>query len=127
MADGIPTPETGAAATGATLHAQYMGRTMKCYPVHETEMDSLASMNTQATAFFSAASAFAAYAVGIWTNASFADKLTATAEVASMMVGPILIVVAFFFAGLGIYTVARRRSLWKKIKSEAVTLHATAA
>lgn len=117
----------GTTAAGATFQAEYMGRTMKCYPVHENEMESLATLNTEATTFFSVASAAIALGAGILTNAAFAETLTPTAMVSCMIIAPVLGALALVFLGLGFYTTRRRATLWKRITSEAVTLRATAA
>lgn len=109
------------------MHPEYMGRTMKCYPVHETEMDGLAEANGDATAHFAFASACLAFAIGIWTNAAFSEKLTPAGELATTLAAPFLLVMAVFFGVLGLRASSRRDKLWMKIKREAVTLQASAS
>ena len=104
-----------------------MGRSVKCYPVHETEMEGLTEANGDATAHFSFASAFLAFGVGIWTNAIFATELTASGQLATMLAAPVLIAMAVFFGLLGLRASARRDRIWNKIKSEAINLHSTAS
>jgi hypothetical protein len=126
MASSQPTiggPDT----SGATVQPQYMGRTMKCYPVQETEIEMLAVLNTQATLFFAAATGAAGYAFSIWTNAQFVEKLTPTAKVASDGLMPVLIAVAVIFGAIGVYSAFRRGGLWDKIKKESFIVQATMA
>ena len=126
MANNEPSFES-TAPTGASVQSEYMVRKMKCYPVQETEMDSLATLNTQATGFFSTASAILALAAGVWTNAIFNTTLTPMAELATKFVAPFLLVLAAFYFWMAIDTARKRSSLWRKIKSESVTLQATVA
>lgn len=125
MAGGKPTFGGIGAAGGATVQSEYMGRTMKCYPVHETEMESLATLNTEATVFFSAASACLALSAGILTNAMFAEHATEMSKFATFIAAPFLGALAVLFGGLGLYTAHRRKALWGRIKQEAVTLTAS--
>lgn len=119
-------PKFGGAPAGATMQAQYMARTMKCYPVHESELETLSTLNAASTVFTSIGSACLAFAVGIATNAAFAETMTPVAQVATGLGAPVLAVIALVFYGLGIGASLRRRSLWDKIKREAVSLHASA-
>lgn len=113
-------PSVPSAAVGATFQSEYMGRTMKCYPVHETEMESLATLNTQSTAFFSVGSALIALAAGILTNAAFADHLTAAAMVACLVAAPALVCVAAVYFWLGREATRKRSTLWMRITGEAI-------
>jgi len=126
MSEGLPTvPPTS--ANGATVQSEYMGRTMRCYPVHETEMDGLIEANGDATSHFAMSSACVAFGVGIVTNAAFTEKLTPAGELATKLAAPVLLVLALYFVVLGLRARARRERLWTKIKREAVTLQATAS
>lgn len=126
MAGGLPSVPSSGSPVGATVQAEYMGRTVRCYPVHETEMEGLTEANGDATAHFAFASAFLAFAVGIWTNAMFATELTASGELATTLAAPVLIVLSVFFGILGLRASARRNRIWNKIKSEAINLHSSA-
>lgn len=123
MVEGAPTFETS--GTGATVQPQYMGRTMKCYPVQEAEMEMLSTLNSQATGFFSIGSALAAYAASIWTNAAFASALTESGKTAAQQVAPVTVFLAIAFALLGWDAVRRRGSLWSRIRSEAQAIPTT--
>lgn len=125
MGDSLPSVPSQTAG-GATVQSEYMGRTMKCYPVHETEMESLSTMNTEATVFFSSMSACIALAAGIVTNAIFAERSTEMSKFATLIGAPFLGGLAILFGCLGVYTAYRRSALWGRIKQEAVTLKATA-
>lgn len=109
------------------MQAEYMGRTSKCYPIHESEIESLATFDALGTVFSAIGSAALAFAGGIWTNAAFAEKLTPLAELTSKFGAPLLCTLSLIFYLLAYFAVTRRRSLWKRIKGEAVTLHAHAA
>jgi hypothetical protein len=111
--------------TGATVQSQYMVRTMKCYPVHESEMEMLSTLTTEATIFFSLASLSIGYALSIWINGSFVVTLTDKAKNA-LAVAPIALTAGLILLGIAIYQVVRREGLWGRIKKEAVVVESTA-
>lgn len=123
-AAAAPDPVLAAAAAagggvGATITHTYAERAVRVYGVSESEIDALAMYNTLATVFVAVMSSLIAYAIGIWTNAAFAEKLTPAGEVLSKVVGPWLCVLAGVFALLAIWAIWRRHSTWKEIKKES--------
>jgi hypothetical protein len=114
-------PTFGDAGAGAVVQPQYMGRVMKCYPVHESEMEMLSTLNTETTVFFSVASGAIGYALSIWINASFAAALTDKARVA-LGVAPVVFLVGVIALAVAAYQAWRRAGLWGKIKREAVAI-----
>lgn len=121
LAENAPSPPTIPATplAGATMRSEYMGRTMKCYPVHEHEMDILSTLNTQTTVFFSAASAFAGIAVSIWISAAFAEAVTVTVKMATLAIGPAALFIALIFGGLALMARKKRSDLWGRIQTES--------
>jgi hypothetical protein len=109
------------------MQPQYMGRTMKCYPLHESEMGTLSILNTQATVFFSAATGAFGYAVSIWTNAAFAGAPTETARIATHTIAPLVAIAGVVFSIIALICAVQRRGVWERIKKESVTLHAAPA
>jgi hypothetical protein len=88
-------------------------------------MASLATLNTEATIFFSLASGAISYALSIWINGSFATTLTDKAKVA-LGVAPIALVVGGICFLIALYQAWRRMGTWGRIKSESVVLESTA-
>jgi hypothetical protein len=88
---------TTGGSRGATITTVYVTRQVKAFAVYEAEIESLSSLNAQATAFLSLGAAFLSYAVGIWTNASFATQLTPAGELANSAVAPGFVLVAGVF------------------------------
>jgi hypothetical protein len=114
-----PTPSTQVFTIGATVHNLYVEREVRVFAVHEFEYNSLSNMSTFATGAFALATASFAYAMGIWTNAAFADKLTPTGELATRMGAPILAIFAFVCLCAGGIAVWRRYKLWGTIKKQS--------
>lgn len=91
-------------------------REVRAYPIFETELNSIAFLNTVSIVFFSVGSAFISFAIGIWTNAAFAERLTPEGVVLSKIGGPALCIAAALCYGLAIWALVTRRSEWQKIK-----------
>ena len=98
----------------------YTERQVKAYPIFESELESLSFLNTMTLVFFSVGSATISFAVGIWTNATFAEKMTPEGVVASIYGAPVLLVAAAICYGLGGLALYSRRQQWSKIKTESV-------
>jgi hypothetical protein len=92
---------------------------VKAYPIFESELESLSFLNTMTLVFFSVGSAMVSFAFGIWTNAAFAEKLTAEGVVASNYGAPALLIAAVICYGLGGLSLYSRRQQWLKIKAES--------
>jgi hypothetical protein len=104
---------------GATIYTSYATRQVKAYPVFETEIESFNLFNALTLAGFSIGSACIAFAVGIWTNAAFTDKLTPEATIASKIVGPALLVFAALAFVFGFWAKRQRTTTWEQIKRES--------
>ncbi len=92
---------------------------MKAFAVFESEIEALASLNTQATIFFSVASGLLSFAVGIWTNATFYEQLSAAGLIATKYLGPLLLLLSAVFYGLAIYASAKRRTTLRSIREQS--------
>jgi hypothetical protein len=104
---------------GATILTAYAARQVKAYPIFETELDSISFLNTQATIYFSLASALFSFAVGILTNAAFVDTMTAPGAILAKVIAPLLIVGAICAGLLGRHAFKSRASQWSKIRHES--------
>jgi hypothetical protein len=91
---------------------------MRMYAINESEVTTISSYNAQATAYFSLASFLLSASVSIFTNGIFYSNLTPAGQVAENYAAPILVVIAAFFAYLGVSAIRNRSSLWENIKRE---------
>lgn len=117
MDKGIP--KFTDAGIGAAMRPKYMGRTVTTYPVSESEMEHISSLNDQVTTRFSLASFHAALAAGIWTNAAFAIEMSSLAHMATYFIAPFLLATAIGWAVGGFIARRKRSSAWQRIKSDA--------
>jgi hypothetical protein len=109
--------------TGAVVNTTYVPRQMKAFAVYEAELDSLTTQTHTATTFFSVAAALLGYAIGIVTNAMFAEKLTPAGELATKVGVPLLVVLACVFGCLAWqYRTNRQAQLDQIRKREAADL-----
>ena len=106
---------------GATIYTSYATRQVKAYPVFESEIETFNLFNTLTLAAFAIGAAFIAYAMGIWTNAAFAENLSPTGVLATKLVAPILCVLALISFGLGVWARHRRATTWAQIKRESAS------
>lgn len=100
-----------------------MGRSMKTYPVHETEMNSISLLNTGATLFFTLAGIPFGIAMSIWISAAFNSTQTQLGTLCALIVAPILLIFAVVFFVLGCTAWLQRRNLWSHIKSESAPMN----
>src|SRR4030067_2380338 len=88
------------APRGATIETAYVGREVKVYGVLESEVKAIAMFNTLSTTCFSLCAGLFFCAVGIWANAAFVEKATATGDILAHFVAPALCVLALVAAGV---------------------------
>ncbi|MGO9991327.1 MAG: hypothetical protein ACLPTF_02285 [Steroidobacteraceae bacterium] len=119
MENNINTTTTTEGQRGATITTVYVERQVKAFSVFETELDVLSSLNAQATVFFSVGSAFITYAVGIWTNSSFATQLTPEGKLANEFVAPGLVFISIVFYSLAIMAWWKRRRTLGDIRRQS--------
>jgi hypothetical protein len=112
-------PPQAPAPQGATINTTYVEREMKAFAVFEAEMQALASLNTQATIFFSVASGLLSFAVGIWTNAAFYERLSAAGLIATGYLAPLLLLLAAVFYALAIYASVKRTKTLRTIREQS--------
>jgi hypothetical protein len=119
----IPAGQVSAAVTsapsGAVFTTTYATRTVKVFSITEGEVDSIATTNTQSTAYFSTFSALASLGLSVYVNAAFYDQVTPAGKVLMYVGAPVLITLSLLFAGLGFYIRRRRSSTWDRIKRES--------
>lgn len=105
----------------------YMGRIMNTYPVSDSEMKRISSVNDQVTVRCAVATLLFGLASSIWINAIFNAAMTPAGTVATFYIAPILLVFAIGY-GIGGF-VARRTSTseWERIKTESAPVQSMAA
>ncbi|WNV10168.1 hypothetical protein [Tardiphaga sp. 709] len=117
---------TGDFPSGATMQPRYMARTMTTYPISEPEMDQISSLSGQVTTRLSVATLLLGLATSIWTNAVFANEMTAAGQLATYYVAPVFIVFAIGYAVSAYWAHRKRTSAWEKIKGDASPMTAIA-
>jgi hypothetical protein len=127
MADNFPKFIPDSVPLGATMRPLYMGRVVNTYPLSESELERISSLNDQVTARFSAASFLLALAVGIFSNAIFNDKLTPIAFVATVGLAPLLLCFSLGFGIGGFIARGKKSSAWEKIKADSAPVESMAA
>lgn len=117
-------PTFGGANIGATVQSQYMGRTMKCYPIHETEISTISMLNTASTVLFELATAAVGYATSILSSAIFYQTITPAGQIGTKIVAPALLVFAAIVGVGGVLAIIGRQNAWGRIKAESYPVQA---
>ncbi|MGO8844296.1 MAG: hypothetical protein ACLQFI_02910 [Methylocella sp.] len=104
---------------GATIRTAYVEREVKAYAVFEHEVRTISMWNTLAGVFSAFGAASLSFAIGIYTNASFAEKLTAEGIVMLHFVAPALGVIAVLSWSLAVWAIYSRRGTWTAIRTES--------
>jgi hypothetical protein len=113
--------------TGATISPRYMGRVVNTYPLSESEMSIITTLNDQTTVRFTAASFLAGLAFSIWIAACFTDSLNPAGELLVKLVAPLLLFFSGCFAIGGLLAKRRKNSEWDRINKESIPVPAMAA
>ena len=127
MPDDYPNSSTGGVPSGATMQPLYMGRTVKTYPVSESEMQTISALNTQVTVRISVATLLFGLASSIWINAIFNAAMTPAGTVATYYVAPILLVFSVGYGISGYFSRRNSKAEWERIKTESVPVQSMAA
>ena len=96
-------------------------RRVKYTPVSDSEMHSLALMNTLATAFYSAAAASLSFAASIVLSESFTKERTPEAIVLGHYGKPACLVLAAFFCVLAVWASQTRSNTFRAMQREVPT------
>lgn len=99
----------------------YAKRNMKIYAIPENELETLGTLNTEATMFFSAFSFFISLTLSLFLSGIYSDNIKAN-HIGSLLfywVTPITLVVSIFFLLLGIYILYKRKNMINTIKQES--------
>jgi hypothetical protein len=99
-------------AERADIRTAYLEREVKTYAIFENEVHTISMWNTLAGVFTSAGAATLSFAIGIWTNAAFAEKATAEGNILSHVVVPAFCVVTLICSGIAIWAIVSRRGTW---------------
>jgi hypothetical protein len=114
-----PKAVAGDKIAGATMLPRYMRRIVDTYPMSESEMLVISTLNDQITVRFATATFLAGLAFSIWVGRAFADKLNATGALAVDFVAPVLLLAAAGFAIGGLVAKRHKRGEWDRIKRES--------
>ena len=101
---------------GATLVTAYARRSLRAYPILDSELRNLSYFNTLSATCFSVMSALISFAVGIWVNALFVENPPAQGKILSHIVAPAFCAVAVVALGLGIWAICSRTNTWRDIR-----------
>ena len=104
---------------GATIRTAYVAREVKAYAVLENEVKTISMWNTLAGVFVSAGAATLSFAVGIWTSAAFADKLTPQGEILTRFAAPALAATTVILWLLAVWAIWSRSRVWVAIRRES--------
>jgi hypothetical protein len=104
---------------GATIRTAYVEREVRAYAIFENEVRTISMWNTFAGVFFSLGAASLSFAVGIWTNWSFAVSMPPEGSILSRFVAPALCLVTLVFWGLALWAVYSRRQTWNAVRTES--------
>jgi hypothetical protein len=119
-------PKFTDAMQGATLQPRYMGRVVNTYPMSESEMQTISSLNGEVTAGTAVCTLLIGLAGGIWTNAIFSDKPPPEAVIATRVVAPIMLGFALFYGYRALRALKKRKSEWDRIKGETIPVQSMA-
>jgi hypothetical protein len=103
---------------GATVTNSYVGREVMVYAVFETEVDSLSSLNAQATVFFSVGTGLLSFAAAIWINRAFYTDIPPAAQLATSVGAPILLALSVVFFGLAGHAWYSRSKIIRRVRSQ---------
>ena len=104
---------------GATVETYGVRRRVKVFGILDHEMETLSSLNAQATVFFSVAASLASSAYTISISAGFAEKLTSSGELLNRVAQPALYGLGVVFACLGLWAWRKRTSTMARIRKES--------
>jgi RsiW-degrading membrane proteinase PrsW (M82 family) len=117
---GSPQPSISTdTSRGATIRTAYVEREVKAYAIFENEIQTITMSNTLASVFWAVGIASLSFAVGIWTNAEFVEKLTPEGSILSHVIAPALCVVTVICWALAVWAMCPRRGTWTAVRSES--------
>lgn len=98
------------------LHAQ---RVMKVYPIVESELNTITTMNWLSSLGFSIGGLFLGIVLNIWIGSSFYTELVPEAKIMVHLVAPISLGLSIIFFGISILAVIFRGSTWRAVVRSA--------
>ena len=105
---------------GATITTAYTGRIVKVIALLNSELETISSLNTQATIYISVASSLIALAAGVWVTAGFTPiSALPPAGILLMNIGaPVLVFLGIVFVALACLAFRSKRSLLSNLRME---------
>ena len=106
-------------AVGSFVQPVYLRREMTFYAIEQSELESISSFNTLASAFFSATASLLFLGVGIWVESTFQEAMTPEAMLLRNFGAPVLWALALGCGCLGIWAKRRRSDQLSTIRTES--------
>ena len=106
-------------APGAVVQIFTTERAVRFYPITESELKSIGSMDALANTLLAIGVGLISLALGGWINAVFSEKLTASGQIMVYAFAPILAVVGAIVLWLCHKTYKSRSTSWQHILDES--------
>jgi hypothetical protein len=121
-------PQTGSTflkrgSKGSTVRTLHMERTMKFYPISESELNSITIFNSVATIFFSLATGLVTFIAGLWGNVVVAGTITAESKAIVGIVSIVCGILAAACGAIGLWGWRSRNSEFRKISDESAAAY----
>lgn len=104
---------------GALLHTMHVERTVKIYPVVESELKTLSILNSLALVFSSVGTGLLTFAVGVVTDAAVQGQLTDYGRALVCVVAPVFGTLALISYGIAVAAWRSRGSELSRIREES--------
>lgn len=96
--------------SGIKFHTYHVGRTVKIYPILESELRSISMLNSLVIMLVSVGTFFLSYAIGLATDWAMQDSITATGTILVNVVVPICLVLCLVFFASAYWAYKRRKN-----------------
>ncbi len=103
---------------GSKFHTYQIGRTVKIYPILETELRSISMLNTLVIISFSAGTGFLTYGIGLVTDGVMQESITETGHFLFNFVVPLCAIVCLLCYGVAYWAFKNRITDLEKLLEE---------
>ena len=109
-------------SSGSRFLSTHMERTMKVFPVNESEILSLSSFNNLVTGFWSGASGLLLLGIGVMIDLAIegqfaAGQLTESGKILLWILAPVLFVGGIMLGFCGFWAKGKRKTIWENIEA----------
>jgi hypothetical protein len=94
-------------------------REVSAYAVFENEISTITVFNTLSSLAWAIGSALLSFAIGIWTNAQFVEKMSPEGTVLAHVVAPGLCALTLVAYGLGLWAISARGKTWRAVRAQS--------